>query len=144
MRKSNKFISLLLAGTMTAVLAGCGNSSTAAETTVAETTAAEESTSALPEAYANSAALVIAEQGMFSSGGTVTEPVEGEFDETANWLDMTRAGNTAHVDHANVLYQIPENESGMPMVFLHGYGQSRMGWMSTPDGRDGWATSFLK
>ncbi|GAA6292335.1 alpha/beta fold hydrolase [Enterocloster asparagiformis] len=144
MRKSNKFISLLLAGTMTAVLAGCGNSSTAAETTVAETTAAEESTSALPEASANSAALVIAEQGMFSSGGTVTEPVEGEFDETANWLDMTRAGNTAHVDHANVLYQIPENESGMPMVFLHGYGQSRMGWMTTPDGRDGWATSFLK
>ena len=65
MRKSNKFISLLLAGTMTAVLAGCGNSSTAAETTVAETTAAEESTSALPEASANSAALVIAEQGMF-------------------------------------------------------------------------------
>ncbi len=88
--------------------------------------------------------LSIAEEGMFSSGGTVTEPVEGEFDETTNWLDGTRAGNTAHVDHANVLYQIPENETGLPMVFLHGYGQSRMGWMTTPDGREGWSTSFLR
>ena len=89
-------------------------------------------------------ALSIAEEGMFSSGGTVTEPAEGEFDETTNWLDGTRAGNTAHVDHANVLYQIPENETGLPMVFLHGYGQSRMGWMTTPDGREGWSTSFLR
>ena len=30
------------------------------------------------------------------------------------------------------------------MVFLHGYGQSRMGWMTTPDGREGWSTSFLR
>lgn len=93
---------------------------------------------------ADESALQIAKQGMFSSGGTVTEPVEGEFDSTTNWLDLTRAGNTAHVDHANVLYQIPENETGLPMVFLHGYGQSRMGWMTTPDGREGWSTSFLK
>ena len=30
------------------------------------------------------------------------------------------------------------------MVYLHGYGQSRMGWMTTPDGREGWATYFLR
>ncbi len=88
--------------------------------------------------------LALKEEGMFSSGGTVTEAVDGKFDETTNWLDNTRKGNTAHVDHANVLYQIPENETGLPMVFLHGYGQSRMGWMTTPDGREGWSTSFLK
>lgn len=88
--------------------------------------------------------LQIADQGIFSSGGTVTKPVAGEFDETTNWLDSTRAGNTAHVDHANVLYQRPVNETGLPMVFLHGYGQSRMGWMTTPDGRDGWSDMFLK
>ena len=86
----------------------------------------------------------IAKQGVFSSGGTVTTPVAGAYDETTNWLDSTRKGNTAHVDHANVLYQIPENETELPMVFLHGYGQSRTGWMTTPDGRDGWSTSFLK
>lgn len=88
--------------------------------------------------------LSIKEEGMFSSGGTVTKAVEGKFDETTNWLDNTRKGNTAHVDHANVLYQIPEKETELPMVFLHGYGQSRMGWMTTPDGREGWSTSFLR
>ena len=60
------------------------------------------------------APLSIAEQGMFSAGGTVTEPVEGDYDPTTNWLDATRAGNTAHVDHANVLYQIPTNDNGHP------------------------------
>lgn len=91
-----------------------------------------------------SATLMIAEQGMFSAGGIVTQPVEGEYDATTNWLDATRAGNTAHVDHANVLYQIPANDNGNPIVYLHGYGQSRMGWMTTPDGREGWATMFLR
>lgn len=88
--------------------------------------------------------LAIAKQGMFSSGGTVTEPVAGEYDSTTNWLELERHGNTAHVGHANVLYQIPQNETGLPMVYLHGYGQSRMGWMTTPDGREGWSDLFLK
>ena len=66
------------------------------------------------------APLSIAEQGIFSAGGTVTEPVEGDYDPTTNWLDATRAGNTAHVDHANVLYQIPVNDNGHPIVYLHG------------------------
>ena len=30
------------------------------------------------------------------------------------------------------------------MVYLHGYGQSRMGWITTPDGRQGWADLFLR
>ena len=93
---------------------------------------------------ADTEALSIAKQGIFSSGGTVTEPLEGEYDPTTNWLDPTLAGTTAHVDHANVQYQIPTNETGLPMVFLHGYGQSRMGWMTTPDGREGWSDMFLR
>lgn len=80
-----------------------------------------------------SQSLVIAKQGMFSSGGTVTDPVEGAYDSTTNWLELERHGNTAHVGHANVLYQIPQNDTELPMVYLHGYGQSRMGWMTTPD-----------
>lgn len=95
-------------------------------------------------APAETAEIALSDQGIFSSGGTVTEPVAGEFDAATNWLDSTRAGNTAHIDHANVLYQIPETKTGLPMVFLHGYGQSRMGWMTTPDGRDGWSDIFLK
>ncbi|MGN1097877.1 MAG: hypothetical protein ACI4SS_03155, partial [Clostridia bacterium] len=82
------------------------------------------------------------EQGMFSAGGTVITS-DGTFDPENHW-EETGAGQTSHVDHANVLYQIPENETGLPMVFLHGYGQSRMGWMTTPDGREGWSDMFLK
>lgn len=89
-------------------------------------------------------AIVIKKQGVFSSGGTVTDPIPGKYDETKNWLDQTRAGTTTHVDHANTFYQIPTRETGSPMVFLHGYGQSRTGWQTTPDGREGWSDIFLK
>ena len=94
-------------------------------------------------AYADGA-LSIAKQGYFSSGGTVTEAVSGTYDPTTNWMDTERPGNTAHVDHANVFYQIPSNDNGNPIVYLHGYGQSRMGWMTTPDGREGWSDIFLR
>lgn len=88
------------------------------------------------------APLTIAEQGVFSAGGiTVTSP--GTFDSTNQW-EESGAGQTAHVDHANVMYQLPVKAKGLPMVFLHGYGQSRTGWMSTPDGREGWAGYFLR
>lgn len=89
-------------------------------------------------------AINIAKQGVFSSGGTVTEPLPGEFNVSENWLDFSRAGNTAHVDHANVFYQIPDDENKTPIVYLHGYGQTRTGWQATPDGREGWSDIFLK
>ena len=85
--------------------------------------------------------LRIAEQGIFSAGGTVIRS-DGTFD-VGNYY-TSREGSTSHVDHANVLYQIPENDTELPMVFLHGYGQSRMGWMTTPDGREGWSDMFLR
>ena len=85
--------------------------------------------------------ITIKKQGMFSAGGSVLNS-DGVFD-VANYY-TSRAGSTLHVDHANVFYQIPEHETGLPMVFLHGYGQSRMGWMTTPDGREGWSDMFLR
>ena len=133
MKKSLIALALILC----MLLCACG----ANEVATAESTEAGSIEETTPD-YSN--ALILADQGMFSSGGTVTDPVEGTYDSTTNWLDATRAGNTAHVDHANVLYQIPAGETGNPMVFLHGYGQSRMGWMTTPDGRDGWSNIFLK
>ena len=45
--------------------------------------------------------IILKDQGVFASGGTVTEPVEGEYDYTKNWQDTTRKGTIAHVDHAN-------------------------------------------
>ena len=138
------------------ILVGCGSQTagtgqetavnaeqdTSEDTPQEEPAASEQDT--LAEEDGNEEILMIAKQGMFSSGGTVTEPVEGEYDPTTNWLDESRAGNTAHVDHANVFYQIPVNDNGNPIVYLHGYGQSRMGWMTTPDGREGWSDLFLK
>ena len=86
--------------------------------------------------------LIIAKQGMFSAGGTVLKK-EGVFN-SEDQFEETGAGQTSHVDHANVFYQIPSDENGLPIIFLHGYGQSRMGWMTTPDGREGWANMFLR
>ena len=71
---------------------------------------------------------------MFSAGGTVLFS-DGVF--TVDNYYTSWAGSSLHVDHGNVFYQIPEKETGLLMVFLHGYDQSRMGWMTTPDGREG-------
>lgn len=136
--------------------AGCSNNAanristavenTMAEATVAETTLAGEESSSVEaenlDLSADDGPLVIAEQGMFSAGG-ITVTSEGTFDPENHW-EESGVGQTAHVDHANVFYQIPENEMSLPMVFLHGYGQSRMGWMTTPDGREGWSDLFLR
>ncbi len=85
---------------------------------------------AVTASAAKAAPLVIAEQGVFSAGGkVVTSP--GTFVPEDQWEETGR-GQTAHVDHANVLYQRPVKEKGLPMVFLHGYGQSRTGWITTP------------
>ena len=56
--------------------------------------------------------LMIQQQGVFSSGGRVTDPIPGEYDATQNWMDPTRKGTTTHVDHANTFYQIPANGNG--------------------------------
>lgn len=90
---------------------------------------------------AESAALELADQGFFAAGGTVLE-TEGTFDPIDGQYDPT--GSTLHADHTSIFYQIPAKANGHSMVFLHGYGQSRLGWMGTPDGRDGWSDMFLK
>lgn len=149
MRK--KLSALLAMSIITAsLMAGCGaneaesqdTSTTTAQESVQET---ETNTEVNTETEENDAKgsnyLSIAEQGIFSAGGSVIES-DGTFD-VSNYY-TSREGSTSHVDHANVFYQIPENDTELPMVFLHGYGQSRMAWMTTPDGREGWSDMFLK
>lgn len=135
MKYRYRMIAFTVAGAMTlSALTACSSNSTPEP---------EQQNQAIVESTENNSdVLMIAEQGMFSSGGKVITS-EGTFDPENHW-EETGAGQTAHVDHANVLYQIPENETGLPMIFLHGYGQSRMGWMTTPDGREGWSDMFLK
>ena len=84
--------------------------------------------------------LRIAEQGSFAIGGTVVK-APGEFD----FANPTRSdGRTLHGDHAVISYQIPVDAKATPLVFLPGYGQTSRCWDTTPDGREGWRTTFLR
>lgn len=86
--------------------------------------------------------LMIKEQGNFSVGGTVVTS-EGEFDPMKPWYEQ-QGGQSRHGDHADVFYQIPVFANENPMVFLHGYGQTRRSWQMTADGREGFSDIFLK
>lgn len=91
--------------------------------------------SALP----GSSALVLKDQGSCAVGGTiVTSP--GTFDPHHPSSD----GGTLHGDHAYVFYQVPVEPRRFPLVFLHGAGQFSKTWETTPDGREGFQTIFLR
>lgn len=83
--------------------------------------------------------LTIQEQGSFAVGGKVIQN-PGTF----NPKQPTPAGQTLHGDHAYVFYQIPVNRRKLPLVFLHGFGQFSKTWETTPDGREGFQTIFLR
>lgn len=88
----------------------------------------------------NKTPLVIAEQGSFAVGGTrVSQP--GVFD-LKNALKPE--GQTFSGDHAYTFYQVPVKAKKYPLVFLHGAGQSKKTWESTPDGREGFQNIFLR
>lgn len=96
--------------------------------------------SASNHAQAGDSLLTIREQGSFLIGGTVkTQP--GTYDTRH---PLRADGQTLHGDHAYVSYQIPADARRIPLVFLHGAGQSAKTWESTPDGREGFATLFLR
>src|SRR6476659_6175588 len=74
--------------------------------------------------------LMIAEQGFFFVGGRYV-PV----------------ANNDHImaDQMYVHYQIPhEKKHPYPIIMIHGGGQTANNFESTPDGREGWATNFLR
>ena len=95
--------------------------------------------SALCLSAAGAASLTIAEQGSFAAGGSVIE-AKTAYDP----YHPTPDGQTLHGDHAFVSYQIPENPSRYPLVFLHGAGQFSKTCDTTPDGREGFRTVFLR
>lgn len=87
-----------------------------------------------------SSTLSIAQQGNFAAGGKVIQSA-GQFDDQQLFNPQ---GQTLHGDHASVFYQIPEHARSYPLVFLHGAGQSAKTWGTTPDGREGFQTLFLR
>ena len=87
----------------------------------------------------SSSPLVIQKQGSFTVGGTVVR-TPGTYDNNR----PTSAGQTFHGDHLYAFYQVPQNPRPLPIVMLHGAFQSARSWESTPDGREGFQTIFLR
>ena len=100
-----------------------------------------------PQNTSQDGPLTIREQGSFAVGGSVvTAP--GTFDPIAqgayNPAGADPRGQTLHGDHAYVFYQIPVNAKRLPLVLWHGHGQTGKTWETTPDGREGFQTIFLR
>jgi pimeloyl-ACP methyl ester carboxylesterase len=80
-------------------------------------------------AVAADAPLSIASQGNFYIGGRYVES----------------NGDQPMVGQAYVQFQIPQDRRhAYPIVMVHGGSQTGSGWISTPDGREGWATYFVR
>lgn len=88
------------------------------------------------------APLVIKEQGSFSVGGHTIQGA-GEFDPTKSPAG-TNEGQIFWVDQMYVQYQIPINPRKYPLVLVHGGGGTGRVWESTPDGREGYQSLFLR
>src|SRR3990172_8359488 len=86
------------------------------------------------------APIVIKEQGSFAVGGNVLQS-PGVFDPLTF---ISPTGQTLHGDHAYVQFQIPTNARKYPLVMWHGGGQFGKTWESTPDGREGYQSIFLR
>lgn len=84
--------------------------------------------------------LQIQEQGSLLAGGTETvQP--GTFDP---YSPLKPDGQSFHGDHVYAFYQIPVNARPLPLVMLHGAGQSSRSWETTADGREGFQNIFLR
>ena len=83
--------------------------------------------------------IVLDKQGSFAVGGTVVK-TPGTYDNNK----PTAAGQSFHGDHLYAFYQVPQNSKALPIVMLHGAFQSARSWETTPDGREGFQTLFLR
>lgn len=97
------------------------------------------SASAMADPMAKSESLAIQEQGSFAVGGAVVRAPG-----TYNNNNPTAEGQSFHGDHLYAFYQIPQNPKPLSIVMLHGAYQSGRSWETTPDGREGFQTIFLR
>ncbi len=95
-----------------------------------------------PEAKkGDGAPIIIVEQGSFFVGGTeVTAP--GKFDPTVR--NTSDEGQSFPIDHLYVQYEIPQHARRFALVMIHGANATGSFWESTPDGREGYQTIFLR
>jgi pimeloyl-ACP methyl ester carboxylesterase len=86
--------------------------------------------------------LVLSDQGTFFVGGSI----EQRQPNSSSKSDSKYVGpGDISVNHMYVEYQIPQNlKYKFPIVMLHGGGHSGTVYRTTPDGREGWFTSFAR
>lgn len=84
--------------------------------------------------------LVLKEQGSFYVGGEL-------FTIPARAASGTPEPGIISINHAYVQYQIPDNtdsDFSYPILMVHGGGHTGKTYETTPDGREGWFTSFTR
>ena len=88
----------------------------------------------------NERPLVIRELGSFYVGGTI------KFSEANYGAPSPPFGpGDISVDHMYVQYLIPVHEKyRYPVIMVHGGGHTGKTYETTPDGREGWYTSFAR
>jgi pimeloyl-ACP methyl ester carboxylesterase len=86
--------------------------------------------------------ITLAEQGSFFVGGRIVQG-KGVYDPAKD-TSNTNEGNTFWTDQMYVQYQIPVNPRKYPLVLVHGGGGTGRVWETTPDGREGYQTLFLR
>lgn len=89
--------------------------------------------------------IVIQRQGSIAVGGTVIQR-SGEYNNSqfGGWGTPIETGQSYHADHAVADFQIPADAHKLPLVLVHGFGQSARCWTTTPDGREGFSTLLLR
>src|SRR6266568_9600641 len=86
---------------------------------------------------------VVAEQGSFFVGGVKVQ-VPGTLDPFTPTANASDDGQIYHYDRLYAQYQIPPAARQYPLVLIHGGGGTGKVWESTPDGREGYQTIFLR
>lgn len=86
--------------------------------------------------------ITIERQGSFFVGGRQVSAA-GTFDPSGLPYPAG-AGQTFWIDQMYVQYQIPLNARKLPLVMVHGGGGTGRVWETTPDGREGFQTIFLR
>jgi pimeloyl-ACP methyl ester carboxylesterase len=84
--------------------------------------------------------LTLADEGSFFVNG---QSVRSEYPGASAATGPAAPGNIT-VNQMYVHYRIPATRKGVPLVLVHGSNHTGMTYETTPDGREGWATWFLR
>ena len=89
-----------------------------------------------------------------SLGGKLELEDDGSFFVNGRNLKISNPGSSVvtgvsppgniKVNQMYVHYRIPAGKKNLPVVMVHGSGHTGMTYETTPDGREGWATYFLR